>query len=684
MHLYLLLLVLLRGDVTSAITSEAASEERIERLERVMSQLTRQVMLQQLYTEETARSGGDSGIKQVRMARDGSKPYYTATHTSNAVASIHDHSDHERTCGMGEVVAVLNGLEFRTRHNDYKLKMPSRSSGDYHATQDIPFPDVPPAVLQRTSVDDQITELREWFKAWRDGDTSVRDYRKYFKPNLCYLEGAWTTDVTLDEPFDSDRHQLEADSWFELQEQIRFTSYTGDKNSNENFAYLPTSVMNITEDGMPTFAQWNYRILCHPVSGDLPFSHLKPVDNLAARIVGDDSFDQYVASRAARFSVNPTGKDEQFRWYRLDQLMNQIPGKDNYQGKLNDTGLGQIKLDVFNGQPLNAGFYHRWYKVAGRDAMGEKVASRGFADRNLWVAETTQPRVAPVSVANCKNRWQRRRGQCDTVVKRVSYAIPLEIVYLTPLHTWNPFKLPYRGEHSSTLGKTVKADGRNGGMTPEKAYNGTNSKAYYLTPSQFFSGGEVGRDKADTTRNSVGVLDKSGRVRAVKSSGVRIFLPEIAGVGMLRTRYPIMPMHDEGDPVWKELEALRDVVMDIGRYTKYLRSPPNLASRPITNNTTAPTPFTHTVLMTSPSLPDPVGLHAHTIDLNLEQFRRMRNNRRTLTFDTSEENGHSHSVKVRYDRNTNKFRIIKCDGKPRCFDGHSAVLSEGNKRSVVP
>ena len=63
--------------------------------------------------------------------------------------------------------------------------------------------------------------MREWFKAWKASNTTHRDYRKYFRPVLCYLEGAWTNDLDLDEPFDSDRHQLEAESWFELQEQIR-------------------------------------------------------------------------------------------------------------------------------------------------------------------------------------------------------------------------------------------------------------------------------------------------------------------------------------------------------------------------------------------------------------------------------------------------------------------------------
>ena len=63
----------------------------------------------------------------------------------------------------------------------------------FQQIEPIPFPDVPPEVLSQPDIPSQIQEMREWFKAWRDSDHTVRDYRKYFKPVLCYLEGAWTT-----------------------------------------------------------------------------------------------------------------------------------------------------------------------------------------------------------------------------------------------------------------------------------------------------------------------------------------------------------------------------------------------------------------------------------------------------------------------------------------------------------
>ena len=57
---------------------------------------------------------------QVRSTSVGLKPYDSPTHSGYNIASIHNHANTVRTLGMGEVIAVLNGIEFRTRHNDYR------------------------------------------------------------------------------------------------------------------------------------------------------------------------------------------------------------------------------------------------------------------------------------------------------------------------------------------------------------------------------------------------------------------------------------------------------------------------------------------------------------------------------------------------------------------------------------
>nr|KAG5705260.1 hypothetical protein BaRGS_010711 [Batillaria attramentaria] len=646
-------------------------------------------MLQQLYVEERTRSEGDSGIKQIRIRGDGTKPYFTAGFANpNGMAAIHDHTDHVKTVGLGELVAVLNGVEFRTRHNDYKLVRPSTTSGDYHATEDIPYPEVPPEVKNKHNMTERITELREWFKAWRDGNDTVRDYHRYFPSLLCYLEGAWTTDTkNIDEPFDSDRHQIDASSWFDLQEKVRFTSYTGDKSNKQNFAYLPTTIINVT-NGEPVFAQWNYRILCHPTKSYVERSELKPVDNLGVRLVRKKSFQEYVHQRGARFEIAypPTNHDHQVRYSRLDQLMEEIPGKDNYGANITDSVFGLTKYQVKHqasdeDKLLNTAYYHRWFRLTEKGAMGETQAHRGFSDRNLFVAVTKQPRVAPMSVEyNCHTVHHghgHNEQVCSTSTQRVSYAIPLEIVYLTPLNSWNPYGLEYKGDwHHSN----IRANGRNGDHGINHAYNGTDSKAFYQTPAAFFTGGDVDKDPADTARGSAGVLDRHGNVHSVKASGMRVILPYIPGVGTLRTRYPIMPVYAEGSPIWKELEALRDVVLDMKNHLKFFHTPPAAAMTATSHDEADDVEETDvnipSTFVTSPSDPETAGLHVHTIDLSEWEYKQLTEGNQLLTVLTSEDNGHSHILQIRYDQETGKLRIVSCDKEAECPDGHSAVLEK--------
>ena len=168
---------------------------------------------------------------------------------------------------------------------------------------------------------------------------------------------------------------------------------------------------------------------------------------------------------------------------------------------------------------MRAAYYHRWFKAARRDAMGASTRHRGFSDENLFMAMNTQPRIPGMDLTRC--RWRK----CTTLHQKWSYAIPLEIIYLTPLSKWNPYDIEYKGAANSPFGKTVNANGRNGGKTLSKAYNGTNSRMFYRTPVEFFSGNEVGSGAADTTRNSVGVLDKKGNTFKDHTKRISIGLP---------------------------------------------------------------------------------------------------------------------------------------------------------------
>ena len=328
------------------------TEKEIEQLKSYLHTISRQTMLQQFFSEQRVRSEGQSGIHIQRQRRGGTKNYFSETHSGYSTAAIHDHANNIRTVGMGEFTAVMNGIEFTTRHNDYRLFMPHTNSSQYHKTEPLPFPDVPEEVLKKSSIQEEIEEMREWFKAWRDQDYTVRDYRKYFKPILCYLEGAWTkTTKKVDEPFSSDRHFIDANTWMELHDKIMFTSYSGSKSIRENLSYLPTKIIEIINGTIPLFAQWNYRILCHPLQRDIPFNRLRVVEDLSSRMMADRDIFRHKHSRAARFQFNSKDIDESFDRplsnELLDKLMEEIPGKDNYIGKKKT--LGRMLTDFSRG-----------------------------------------------------------------------------------------------------------------------------------------------------------------------------------------------------------------------------------------------------------------------------------------------------------------------------------------------
>lgn len=47
--------------------------------------------------------------------------------------------------------------------------------------------------------------------------------------------------------------------------------------------------------------------------------------------------------------------------------------------------------------------------------------------------------------------------------------------------------------------------------------------------------------------------------------------PRIPGVGIIRQRYPIMPVHQAGSFEYKELDALKDVTLEAGVYKRFYR-----------------------------------------------------------------------------------------------------------------
>jgi len=109
----------------------------------------------------------------------------------------------------------------------------------------------------------------------------------------------------------------------------------------------------------------------------------------------------------------------------------------------------------------------------------------------------------------------------------------------------------------------VTANNRNGDCSSENsAFNGTNPKIFFRTPASFFTELDEEQEPADTSGSEICVLDRYGNVRRTRASGHWILFPEIGGgVGSVRQRYPIMPIHEMGNTIWKELKALEEIII---------------------------------------------------------------------------------------------------------------------------
>ena len=548
--------------VVLLVVRSAHGHGAIDELRNTVELLTKQLSMQQLAVEERVRSEGDSGIKQVRQSLKGDRPYYSETHNGRTVCNIHNHAEYKRLIGIGEFSAVLNGVDFRTRHNDYELYMPVNVKKPKNCVKPIEFPPVPPSVLKKRTVEQQTMEMLKYFRAWKTQNVKLRDYRPYFKPVLCYLEGYWTTETEhLVEPSNSSRHSLDATTWDHMHSRIQYTAYTGTKSILENFSFCPTKIVKLVDNPKPVFAQWTYRILCHPLKKDLPFNKFQMVSPDMANL---QAFNRkgcaadLINEPSTRFQLKNNQRNSGFQNYQLiDELMAEIPGLDNYDASLIDSAMGNTAY-TFNGlkrgkKLLNAARYNRLFSNNKYDAAGLLFKNRGFADENLFMAMNTRESVLQMNVTMCNDSVG-----CTEFSQRWSYAIPLEIIYLTPLSRWNPFHLKYKGDFRSPLGKTVTSNGRNGGLTRATAYDGVNSRFYGITPTFFFNQAEETMVAADTTGGEMGVLARNGWVRRVRASGHRIVMRGIRGVGDVRQRWPIMPLHVNGNAMMKAIQAMRD------------------------------------------------------------------------------------------------------------------------------
>ena len=177
---------------------------------------------------------------------------------------------------------------------------------------------------------------------------------------------------------------------------------TGTKSRLENLAYLPTTIMDFINDTIPVFAQWNYRIMCHPVKQEVPLSHVVMVDDLKTRMQFKLTKEKYASSRGARYVLKNEipGKKGKPSIGLLDVIMAEIPGKDNYPGRIFDKTIDGNKVLDPSGKEIDVSRYNRAFKTQDKDAMGVNRQQRGFSDNNLFAAKTQQPKVG-THLLNC-------------------------------------------------------------------------------------------------------------------------------------------------------------------------------------------------------------------------------------------------------------------------------------------
>ena len=79
--------------------------------------------------------------------------------------------------------------------------------------------------------------------------------------------------------------------------------------------------------------------------------------------------------------------------------------------------------------------------------MGLSARDRGFSDEQLFMAMISQPKVAGMALETCKGKGSKPK--CTNITQRFSYAIPLEIIYPTPLSEWNPYDIVFKGKDNT-------------------------------------------------------------------------------------------------------------------------------------------------------------------------------------------------------------------------------------------
>ena len=190
--------------------------------------------------------------------------------------------------------------------------------------------------------------------------------------------------------------------------------------------------------------------------------------------------------------------------------------------------------------------------------MGSTGHRRSWCDRNLFTAKTTQTNVSPIEMTFEVEVEDEETGEEEIffypTISRWSYAIPLEIIYLTPLTKWNPYNIKEKSRDDFNYDKS-------GDCSSDHAFDGYTTDNAYFTPSGFYEGLPESIP-ADTAMDNRCAKGGDGDVYNVVASGHYVVLPGIGGdVGFVRQRYPIFHIHNGGSNEYKEIKALQEIVL---------------------------------------------------------------------------------------------------------------------------
>merc|ERR1719478_1583342 len=281
--------------------------------------------------------------------------------------------------------------------------------------------------------------------------------------------------------------------------------------------------------------------------------------------------DELARTRRARFELHPKVSatteelnSEEAWGYKLatsrreneyvDTLMEQVWGKDNrgayLEDKLEGSASRHIDRTFINddgeeeAEVLNVAKYSRFYSNADKDAMGFQQRRRGYNDRYLWAARTTQAKVSAVEAKFGEKAHDDKTKLSQA--QRWSYALPLEIVYATPLTKWNPYNIT---DHTQAFHEAYAAQPECCRWNKEHP-NDRKGGCPKDSPEY--------KERSCLLRKDV---KQSERFERLVTKGGRTGKRNAAGA--LRQRWPIVPLHAEGSSEYKETKALAAFTLGI-------------------------------------------------------------------------------------------------------------------------